>query len=211
MSAEFIHQFVPGRLPVTVLLLHGTGGDENDLLPVGRALAPGAALLSPRGKVAEQGANRFFARKAPGVFDENEIRRRAEEMVEWIAVAVKQYSLDPAKVYALGYSNGANIAMAVMLLHPGVIAGAVLLRPMKIIEPAPLPELGGAPVLIVAGKSDMLMPPREAEALTRLLTNAGAAVDFAMQDAGHDLTPQDFALGKKWFTQLFTAADRELR
>jgi predicted esterase len=206
MSGEFIHQFVPGKLPFTVLLLHGTGGDENDLLPVGRGLAPGAALLSPRGKVEEHGALRFFARSAPGVFDENEIRQRAAELAEWIGLAVKQYSLDAARLYALGYSNGANIAMAVMLLHPGVIAGGALLRPMKVIEPEPLPDLNGAPILIVAGKNDMMMPPREAEGLARLLTGAGAAVDFAMQDAGHDLTPQDFALGKRWFAQLITTA-----
>src|SRR5947209_4577653 len=113
MSAEFVHQFVPGRLPATLLLLHGTGGDENDLIPIGKALAPGAALLSPRGKVLENGAPRFFSRAAPGVFDENEIRQRAAELVDWIGSASEQYGIDKARLYALGYSNGANIAVSV--------------------------------------------------------------------------------------------------
>src|SRR5882757_915112 len=141
MSAEFIHQFLPGRLPVTVLLLHGTGGDENDLVPVGRALAPGAAILSPRGRVLEMGAPRFFKRIAAGVFDETEVRQRAAELAEWIGWAVEKYGIDASRLYAMGYSNGANIAAAMMLLHPGVIAGGVLLRPMVVIRPEPLPDL----------------------------------------------------------------------
>ena len=202
MSAEFIHKFVPGRLPVTVLLLHGTGGDEDDLLPVGRALAPGAAFLSPRGKVLEYGAPRFFSRKAPGVFDPQEITERAAELAEWIGDASRQYEIDPARFYALGYSNGANIAAAIMLLHPGTIAGALLLRAMVVISPDSLPQLNGAPVLISAGQQDEIVPPGEAEELGALLTKAGAHVDLAIQNAGHELTPADFSLGKQWFARL---------
>jgi phospholipase/carboxylesterase len=201
MPAEFVHRFEQGTSPFTLLLLHGTGGDENDLLQVGRMLAPAASILSPRGKVLEGGAARFFARAAPGVFDANEIRTRASELAEWIRWAAAQYKLDPAKIFAFGYSNGANIASSVMLLDPGVLAGAVLLRPMVVIEPKELPDLKGAPVLIVAGKVDSMTPPGDTEKLARILTEAGATVDLAMQNAGHDLLPQDFAVVKRWLAE----------
>jgi phospholipase/carboxylesterase len=204
MLADFEHLYMPGKLPATVLLLHGTGGDEKDLVPVGRGLAPGAALLSPRGKVMEHGAPRFFSRIAPGVFDEKEIRRRAAELAAWIGDAVAHYKLDAAHLYALGYSNGANIATALMLLNPGTIAGAALLRPMPIIKPDPLPQLHGAPVLISAGQEDPTVHVSEAEKLADTLANAGARVDVAIQNAGHDLTPADFSLAKQWFAQLLS-------
>ena len=204
MLADFDHRFIPGRLPVTVLLLHGTGGDENDLIPVGRALAAGAALLSPRGRVLEHGAPRFFSRIAPGVFDEKEIRLRAAELAIWIGEACEHYKIDPAHLYALGYSNGANIATAVLLLHPGVLAGACLLRPMPIIKPDPSPLLHGVPVLISSGQDDPTASPADAEILADVLTQAGARVDVAIQNAGHDLTPADFSLGKQWFATLLS-------
>jgi phospholipase/carboxylesterase len=202
MPAEFVYQFVQGTSPTTILALHGTGGDENDLLPIARSVAPGASVISPRGKAVERGVFRFFSRLAPGVFDEKEIRSRAAELAEWIGGVVKERGLDPARVYALGYSNGANISTALMLLHPGVITGAVLLRPMVVVRPEPLPALADAPVLLVAGDQDQTMPAGEAEKLGRLLAEAGAAVDFAMQeDVGHELTPQDFSLVKRWLAE----------
>jgi phospholipase/carboxylesterase len=194
----FIHNFVPGKLSSTVLVLHGQGGDENDLLPIARALAPGAAFLSPRGKAVEAGMARFFARVSPDVFDEAEVRMRTAELAEWIGAAVAQYKLDVSKVFALGFSNGASIAASMMLLHPGVLAGGLLLRPRTIVEPAPLPDLKGAPVLVLAGQKDEKMPQGAGEHLARLLGRAGAAVEMALVDAGHDLTPQDFAAGKTW-------------
>ena len=179
-----VHRYVPGKLPVTLLLLHENGADENDLLPIGRALLPGAALLSPRLTTTS-----------------------AEDLTQWIAAARHQYSLDPAKIYALGYAEGADLAIAIMLLHPGVIAGGLLLRPTQVTPPDPLPNLNQAPILIVAGKGDTRTPPSESEAMARLLTHAGAAVDFSVQEeADHHLTPHDFALGKKWFAQQFTTA-----
>lgn len=197
MASEFIHKFVPGKLPATVLLLHGSGGDENDLLPVARALAPGAALLSPRGKVVDQGMVRFFK------VDRSDVKERAAELAEWIGAAAKEYGFDPARLYALGYSNGANIAAALMLLHPGAIAGACLLRTRAAAQPDAPPDLAGAPVLISAGQHDELIPSSEAEALAELLTQAGARVDLAIQNAGHDLTPADFSLAKQWFAKVF--------
>lgn len=199
---DFIHKFVPGQLPVTLLLLHGSGGDENDLLPIGSGLAPGAALLSPRGNVLQHGARRFFAYPGPDGFDPDEATERVGELAEWLGRITRQYSIDPARLYALGYSNGANMAAATMLLRPGSIAGACLLRSRAVVTPAMLPELKGAPVLISAGQTDHLIPPSAAESLGELLANAGANVDLAIQNAGHDLTPADFSLAKQWFGKL---------
>jgi phospholipase/carboxylesterase len=196
---EFVHKFLPGRLPVTVLLLHGSGGDENDLLPIAGALAPGAAVLSPRGNVVQHGARRFFAYPGPDGFDAGEVRQRVDELAEWLGGMV----VDANPLYALGYSNGANMAAALMLLRPGTIAGACLFRSRGVITPAPLPDLNGAPVLISAGQTDTLIPPSAAEALGQLLTTAGARVDLAIQNAGHELTPADFSLAKQWFAKLF--------
>lgn len=197
---EFVHKFLPGRLPVTVLLLHGSGGDENDLLPIAGALAPGAAILSPRGNVMQHGARRFFAYPGPDGFDADEVRLRVDEFAEWLG----SMGVAPNPLYALGYSNGANMAAALMLLRPGTIAGACLFRSRAVITPAPLPDLNGAPVLISAGQTDHLIPPSAAEALGQLLTTAGARVDLAIQNAGHDLTPADFSLAKQWFAKLLT-------
>jgi phospholipase/carboxylesterase len=198
----FIHHFVPGKLSSTVLVLHGQGGDENDLLPIARALAPGAAFLSPRGKAMEAGMARFFARVSPDVFDEAEVRARSAELAEWIGAAVAEYKLDATRVFAFGFSNGASIAASTMLLHPGLLAGALLLRPRAIIEPARLPDLQGAPVLVLSGQQDEKMPQGAGEHLARLLGRAGAAVEMGMVDAGHDLTPQDFSAAKDWFSKV---------
>ena len=203
-SSSFIHRFLPGKSLFTVLVLHGAGGDENDLLPVARALAPTAAFLSPRGKVMEDGVRRFFARVSPDVFDETEVRTRAAELADWVRAAVAHYNLDPARVFAMGFSNGASIAASTMLLHPGVLAGSLLLRPRTILEPAPLPDLNGAPTLVIAGERDEKMPAGAAEHLARLLGRAGAAVEMAMLDSEHGLTPQDFSLGKDWFTKVLS-------
>ena len=199
---DFIHKFAPGRLPVTALLLHGSGGDENDLLPIAPALAPGAAFLSARGNVVQHGARRFFSYPGPDGFDEDEVRQRAGELADWVERMTTQYAFDPNRLYALGYSNGANMAAAMMLLRPGAIAGACLFRSRAVVTPATLPDLRGAPVLISAGQTDHLIPPSAAEALGQLLTNAGAHVDVAIQNAGHDLTPADFSLAKQWFAKL---------
>ena len=201
-SSAFIHNFLPGKISSTVLVLHGAGGDENDLLPVARALAPGAAFLSPRGKAREFGMARFFARVSPDIVDETELRTRTAELAEWVGAAAAYYGLDTAKVYALGFSNGAAMAASVMLRHAGVLAGGLLLRPGTIIEPRELPYLDGAPVLVIAGSQDDRMPRGTGEHLARMLGRAGAAVEMAMLDAEHELTPQDFSLGKSWFTKV---------
>src|SRR4051794_30093164 len=172
-TLSFIHRFEPasvaGRPPV--LLLHGTGGDENDLLPLGKMIAPGAALLSPRGKVLEHGMPRFFRRLAEGVFDEEDVRARAHELADFVAAARETYGITAP--VALGYSNGANIAAAIMLLRPDVLAGGILLRAMvPLSDPRPAAGLAGASALLVSGARDPIAPPENAVRLKMMLEAA---------------------------------------
>jgi len=196
-NLSFIHRFEPARAPghAPLLLLHGTGGDETDLLPLGRMIAPDAALLSPRGKVLEGGALRFFRRLAEGVFDEEDVRRRADELTAFIAEARAAYGL--AAPIAVGFSNGANIAAAVLYRDPQALAGAVLLRPM-----VPLPEspadLTGKEILLLSGTMDPIVPAENAERLARALSEAGAAVEHRQLPAGHGLSQADVNLASAW-------------
>src|SRR5213594_2930396 len=124
MELGFTHRYLPASNPAvktTLLVLHGTGGDESDLIPLGGLLAPGAAILSPRGKVLENGMTRFFRRLAEGVFDVEDVKLRARELAAFIEEAAERYQFDVANVAAAGYSNGANIAAAVLLLRPGLL------------------------------------------------------------------------------------------
>src|SRR5437762_8821008 len=151
----FIHRFVAAgdsASEETLLVLHGTGGNENDLIGIGQAIAPGAAILSPRGNVLENGAPRFFKRVAEGVFDPKEVRSRGEELARFIRAAAVTYRLDPSRIFALGYSNGANIASTVMLIELGTIQASILLRPMVVYEPSEKPDLSGSSVFISAGR-----------------------------------------------------------
>ncbi len=192
-ALDFIHQFVPGSSQRTLLLLHGTGGNENDLLSLGRALDPHASLLSPRGKVLENGMSRFFRRLAEGVFDEVDLVLRVRELADFVGEAAAHYGFHAGKVIAVGYSNGANIAGGLLLLRPEVLSGAVLLRPMVPLVPDRLPVLGGVPVLICSGLHDPIVPPENARTLVDLLCKAGATVTVENENAGHGLT--DTTLG----------------
>jgi phospholipase/carboxylesterase len=196
------HRFEEGsaELP-TLLLLHGTGGDENDLLPLGRALLPGAALLSPRGAVLERGQPRFFRRLAEGVFDLEDLRIRTAELATFVRDAAAAYKLDARRIVAVGFSNGANIAASLMLSDTGVLAGAVLLRPMVPFEPESRPKLQGVPVLISAGRADPIVPTTSVERLEVLLKEAGASVDLAWQPAGHGLTKGDVEAASAFLQQ----------
>jgi phospholipase/carboxylesterase len=197
-SLTFIHRFEPGADPRThpLLLLHGTGGDENDLVALGREVAPGASLLSPRGKVLENGMPRFFRRLAEGVFDETDVRHRADELADFVAEARETYGL-PAPI-ALGYSNGANIAAAILLLRPEALDGAVLLRPMMPLSSPPVPELGGKPVLLVSGLGDPFAPGGSAETLKDALSRGGAKVEHRVLPGGHALTRDDLDVAHRW-------------
>lgn len=195
----FEHLFQPGSDPTapTLLLLHGTGGDERDLVPLGK-MAPGAALLSPRGKVLEAGMPRFFRRLAEGVFDLDDLRARAAELARFIGAASARYGFDAANVFAVGFSNGANIGSAVVLLHPGVLRGGVLFRAMVPLIPDPLPQLAGTRLLVSNGRSDPLVSTAETERLVALFRQTGAETTLEWQPAGHQLTRADLQSAERW-------------
>lgn len=197
---DFTHEYVPAtsNTGLTLLLLHGTGGDEQSLLSLGAGLAPGAALLSPRGQVMEGPNPRFFRRKAEGVFDMEDLVFRTHELADWLEAAAQEYGIDLNTVTALGYSNGANIAASVMLLRPGVLRRAVLLRPMVPLVPEQAPDLSSAKVLIEAGIVDPLIPLPQAERLATLLEGYGAAVTFQKQPTDHRLTQADLDTAQRW-------------
>jgi phospholipase/carboxylesterase len=198
---DFIHRFFPAEQSSSqrvLLLLHGTGGDENDMVPLGRDLDPSAALLSLRGNVLENGMPRFFRRLAEGVFDEEDVVRRANELADFIPAAAAKYEFDPGTLTAVGYSNGANIAAAVLLLRPGVIKSAILLRAMVPLTPAAAPNLAGTRALICTGTHDPIIPVENAERLTAMLRTAGAEITLRLQNASHQLVFEEIAAAKNW-------------
>ena len=197
----FIHRFVPAEDSAsgeTLIVLHGTGGDENDLIGIGQTIAPGAAILSPRGNVTESGAQRFFKRLAEGVFDPKEVRSRAEELARFIRAAITKYGLDASRIYALGYSNGANIASTVMFIDPGLIQGAILFRPMLVFEPVEQNDLSGSSVFISAGRMDPIVPVSSVERLAQLFESRHAEVTLKWQLAGHNLVPSEVREATDW-------------
>lgn len=198
----FVHRYVPPTSeqaqPVTLLLLHGTGGDENDLLPLGRALADGAALLSPRGKVLEGGAPRFFRRLAEGVFDQEDLALRTDELAGFIDGAIKTYGIDQTGLVAVGFSNGANIAASVLLRHPGVVPAAVLLSPMVPFEPDAVPDLSGTSVFVGSGRADPIAPPAEVDRLVDILRAGGSDVTIYRDEGGHGVTEREVLEARDW-------------
>jgi phospholipase/carboxylesterase/glyoxalase family protein len=197
---DFKHVYIPGndRSQWTVLLLHGTGGDERDLLPLGARIAPGSALLSPRGKVLEHGMPRFFRRLAMGVFDVEDLRFRTQELAGFVTEAAEHYGFDRKRVLALGYSNGANIAASLMLLRPEVLAGAILLRPMVPLTPEHPPDLTGVRVFAAAGAHDSIVPPEDTERLAEMLREAGAEVEVHWSPGGHELSEDELNKARAW-------------
>jgi predicted esterase len=202
MISDFIHEFVPGSSSRTLLLLHGTGGNERDLIPLGRELDPNAALLSPRGKVLENGMPRFFRRLAEGVFDLEDLRYRTNELADFIAAAGEEYGFTSDNVVAVGYSNGANIAASMLLLRPEVMPAAILFRAMVPVVPDKLPDLSSVHVWIGAGDQDPIIPPSEAQRLVELLRRADADVTIRFFNAGHGLTSDDVVTARDWLEKL---------
>jgi predicted esterase len=197
----FIHRFSPAEDSAsgeTLIVLHGTGGDENDLVGVGQTIAPGAAILSPRGKVSERGAQRFFSRLAEGVFDPKEVRSRAEELARFIRAAISKYGLDATRIFALGYSNGANIASTVMFTEPALFQGAILFRPMLVLEPEERSDLSGSSVFISAGLMDPIVPVKSVERLVKLFQTSRADVTLKWQRAGHNFVPSEVREAADW-------------
>ncbi len=203
----FVHRYVPPTAgaavsgSTTLLLLHGTGGDEDDLIPLGRALLPGAGMLSPRGNVLENGAPRFFRRIAEGVFDQEDLARRTDELATFITAAAQTYQLDRDGIVAVGFSNGANIAASLLFRHPGLLHAAVLLSPMMPFEPETLPDLAGTTVFIGAGRSDPIAPPAQAERLAQRLRDAGAAVTLHWSPGVHTIAKGELNAAAHWIAQ----------
>lgn len=209
MSADlgFVHRYVPGGdSGVTLLVLHGTGGNEEDLIPLAKDLAPTAAILSPRGKVLENGMPRFFRRLAEGVFDHEDLVLRTHELAHFIEAAANEYGFDRNKLIAVGYSNGANIAASLMLLYPGLLKAAVLFRSMVPFEPEETPDLSGMPVFMAAGRMDQMITPDNTQRLAELLQEAGAEVDLRWRDTDHGLTSEEVGEAKAWLASISSIA-----
>ena len=196
----FVHVFQPPADPAApiLLLLHGTGGDEQDLLPLAGELAPAAGILSPRGKVLERGMPRFFRRLSEGVFDLEDLRIRTGELADFVEAAAVHYRLDARRVVAVGFSNGANIAASLLLRRPDVLAGGILFRAMVPFEPDAPVALKRTPVFLSNGRRDPIIPAAQAERLAALLREADADVTAVWQEAGHELTQGDIAAAREW-------------
>ena len=208
-ETSFIHRFEPatnaGSPPL--LLLHGTGGDENDLLGLGKMISPGSALLSPRGRVLEHGMPRFFRRLAEGVFDEDDVRLRARELGDFVSEARQRYGI--AAPVAVGFSNGANIAAALLLLKPDVLAGAILLRAMVPLSHPPKVDLSQTQVLMISGMHDPIIPRENAAELQSLLAARGADVESHTLPIGHQLSQADLTLARRWIGERESVAVKQ--
>lgn len=201
----FVHRFIAAGQDAdgaTVLVLHGTGGDENNLVPLGRELMPRANVLSPRGKVSENGMPRFFRRLAEGVFDLEDLARRSDELVRFVDEAATAYGFDRGRVVALGFSNGANIAASVLLRRGPVFAGAILLAPMLPFDPGTPPPLDGVRVFIGAGEADTMVPPAQTRKLAAALRDAGAAVTEHWHPSGHTITHEELRAVRAWLKEV---------
>ena len=205
---DFIHRFISAnskakQANLTLLLLHGTGGTEDDLIPLGKELASDASILSVRGKVLENGMPRFFRRLEEGVFDLEDLKMRTDELAEFILKSSSMYEFDPKKMVAVGYSNGANIGASLLLKRPEVLAGAILFRAMVPFVPDVLPDLSTKSIILLEGLRDPIVSRREAETLMKLFTDARCDVTLKWQDSGHNLTQEDIVLAKKWLESNF--------
>jgi phospholipase/carboxylesterase len=200
----FTHRFESATDPnaPALLLLHGTGGDENDLLPLGKAILPGAALLTLRGKVLENGMPRFFRRLAEGVFDQEDLSVRTRELAEFIDAASGHYGIDRARLFAVGFSNGANVAASVLLRFPDKLAGAILIRAMVPFVPGQIPDLQAKPVLLLSGREDPIVPADQAEQLAAIFKSAAADVTLHWEKAGHGLTQGDVLTARDWMKRV---------
>lgn len=187
----------------TLVLLHGTGGSERDLVPLARMISPESAVLSLRGNVLENGMPRFFRRLAEGVFDEEDLLFRTGEVNDFLDQAAEQYGFDRRNLVAVGYSNGANIAASLLFHIQAAWAGAILHHPMVPRRGVVLPDLSGVPVFIGAGKNDPICPPQETEELEGLLRGAGADVSVHWERYGHQLTSTEAEAAADWFRGKF--------
>ncbi|HMK58527.1 MAG: alpha/beta hydrolase [Nitrososphaeraceae archaeon] len=206
-SLDFVHRFIPASVTMTknnknkspvLLLLHGTGGSEDDLIPIGKMLCEDCALLSPRGKVTENGMPRFFRRLAEGIFDTEDLLYRTQELADFVKNASRFYGFDLNKVIVVGFSNGANIAASMILLRPEVVSGAILFRAMVPFEPEPFPDLSNKFILLSEGLHDPIVSKQEVERLFAIIKKSGAKLTLRWQNSGHNLTEKDIMIAKEW-------------
>jgi phospholipase/carboxylesterase len=202
----FVHRFEPGTTGTTLLLLHGTGADESDLIPLGRAVAPGAALLSPRGQVLENGMPRFFRRLAMGVFDVEDLKQRTADLARFVEDATARYGLERERVTLLGYSNGANIGGSLLLSNPGLVRAAVLLHAMVPFRPEETPDLAGTKVLITGGMQDPMIPADQTKELAEILERGGAEIELSLAPGGHELTEPELQKVSTWVRRIASDA-----
>ena len=204
MSTQpFQHLYRPatGVARYSLLLLHGTGGDEHDMVPLAQAILPGAELISPRGQVIESGAPRFFRRFAEGVLDVEDWRERSEALADFVASLCSQHGIAQNTLLAVGYSNGANIAQGLLLLRPEVLGGAILFRPMFITDDVPAHDLIGRPILLLGGSHDPITPPEDLVRITQQLKQRGAHVTAKSVQASHGLVQDDIVLARQWLNR----------
>jgi phospholipase/carboxylesterase len=187
--------------PISLLLLHGTGGDEHDMAPLADVIAPGATLISPRGQVSENGAPRFFRRFAEGVLDIEDWRERSQTLANFVASICAEQGISPNILFAVGYSNGANIAQGLLLLRPEVLGGAVLFRPTFITDDVPVKDLTGRPVLLLGGSHDPITPPEELPRIAQQLQKRGASVTVRTVQASHGLVQDDVTIAQRWLAE----------
>ena len=204
----FIHRFIPAnskarQTDLTLLLLHGTGGNEEDFIPLAKELASNASILSVRGKVLENGMPRFFRRIKEGVFDLEDLNLRTNELADFILNSSSIYEFDPERIIAVGFSNGANIGASLLLGRPEVLSGAILFRAMVPFIPKVLPDLSKKLILLSEGLHDPIVSKGEAENLLRLFTKARSVATLKWQDSGHNLVQQDIVASRKWLERNF--------
>ena len=201
-----IDYFSKGKdeLAPTLFMLHGTGGTEMDLVPIAERISPGSSVLSVRGNVLENGMPRFFKRLSEGVFDEEDLKYRTEELRDFLVEAARKYGFDRRNVLAIGYSNGANIAGSLLFHYENVLAGAILLHPMVPIRDIQLPGMPNLPVYIGAGRNDPICPPEETEELAGMLADRNADVTLHWENYGHQLTYAEIDAAANWFRKRFS-------
>lgn len=205
----FEHRYIPGTGPagrLTLLLLHGTGGEADSLLQLGYTLAPGATLLAPAGQVFDSGGRRFFRRLAEGVFDLDDLHRRTDDLERFVRAAIHAYALDAEQIVAVGYSNGANIAASLLFQAPGLLAGAVLFRAMVPFIPESVPSLRGTRVLLCSGEHDPLISRTQSETLAELFKTGDADVTLSVDSGDHSLSMHDVRTARTWLTERFPAS-----
>ncbi|EHB50160.1 MULTISPECIES: alpha/beta hydrolase [Paenibacillus] len=192
----------------TLLLLHGTGGNEEDLLPLAEMVSPASNVLGVRGNVLENGMPRFFRRLAEGVFDVEDLVKRTQELHAFLDWAAEKYEFDRSRIVAIGYSNGANIAASLLFDRGDALQGAILHHPMVPLRDKTLPDLSGVPVFIAAGRRDPICPPQETEDLNELLSGAGADVKLHWENGGHQLSRSEVGMASSWFKEKFLQGEQ---